>query len=488
MNTYINSYICTYKDIIKNKNSLSASTYQKININCKKLKKIKDYFSRDLDNSDKGFEPGSISYIGNSKYKFVRSKALQNNLFICDIKKNTFKPIHQKHFKKNNFKINDVLITKDSNVGASGILKNSTKNLCFSGAFLRVPLKKEDKFYVYSFLKSKFYFEQLKFLIPKGSTLSHGKDIIFEAQIPDLHVSDQRRVDLEFLIRLRTLYEQRVKFKSKIIKEIIKHEIENNQKQKKFIFNFPNYKDIYLSKRLDSSTYSYDYKKNNFEIMNYKFGYNDLNSRGYRGIRGSSLEINSIKVRLDSDVYKKNFYKLVIPTNISEYFTVTETNYIGTPVKLKTIRKGDIIFGGEGFSKGRSYVVCDDEENIATNYHGIRIVNNKSNLDDSIFVNCFLSFWRDKGMIDAIGVGGSGGHCSPEYFHMILIPNFKENIKKKIKEIYLSNSEIDLKKIKKKFKDYFFNLGIYELDLLMQKIDQLIKKKQDEILFNKKIN
>ena len=46
MNTYINSYICTYKDIIKNKNSLSASTYQKININCKKLKKIKDYFSR----------------------------------------------------------------------------------------------------------------------------------------------------------------------------------------------------------------------------------------------------------------------------------------------------------------------------------------------------------------------------------------------------------------------------------------------------------
>ena len=72
MNTYINSYICTYKDIVKNKNSLSASTYQKININCKKLKKIKDYFSRDLDNSDKGFEPGSISYIGNSKYKFVR--------------------------------------------------------------------------------------------------------------------------------------------------------------------------------------------------------------------------------------------------------------------------------------------------------------------------------------------------------------------------------------------------------------------------------
>ena len=30
MNTYINSYICTYKDIVKNKNSLSASTYQKL--------------------------------------------------------------------------------------------------------------------------------------------------------------------------------------------------------------------------------------------------------------------------------------------------------------------------------------------------------------------------------------------------------------------------------------------------------------------------
>lgn len=480
---YINSFTCKYNEVISNKYSLSASTYQKVNIGFKKLKKIKEFFSRNLNNSDKGFEPGSLSYITKSQFKFVRSKALQNNSYICDIKKNTSVPIHKMRFEKNNFKISDILISKDSNVGVAAILKNSSKNLCFSGAFIRMPLKKRDKYYVYSFLKSNFYFDQLKFLIPKGSTLSHGKDIIFEAKIPDLNESDSRRRYIEFLTRLKILYEQRVRFKSKLIKKIIQEEIKNNQKNKKFEYNFPDLKEINNSKRLDSSTYSYNFKKNNFKIINYKNGYKSLISMGYKGIRGSSLEIKSIKVRIDSHTPKEKFYKLVIPTNISEYFTVNETSYIGTPTKLKTIKKNDIIFGGEGFSKGRSYVVCKDEENIATNYHGIRIAKPNSSLEEVIFINCFLSYWRDEGMIDAIGVGGSGGHCAPEYFDLILIPNINSKIRDKIKKIYLSEQNFNLSKIDKNFKNYFFNLGIYELDLMMQEINQLIKIKQDEILF-----
>lgn len=35
---------------------------------------------------------------------------------------------------------------------------------------------------------------------------------------------------------------------------------------------------------------------------------------------------------------------------------------------------GDIIFGGEGYGKGKSFVVIEEDGNIATNYHGIRIV------------------------------------------------------------------------------------------------------------------
>lgn len=72
-------------------------------------------------------------------------------------------------------------------------------------------------------------------------------------------------------------------------------------------------------------------------------------------------------MRIDSDVFIKGFYELVLPTNISQYGYVEKSTYIGTPTQLKTISQGDIIFGGEGFGKGRTFVVCEASKNIATN-------------------------------------------------------------------------------------------------------------------------
>ena len=42
-------------------------------------------------------------------------------------------------------------------------------------------------------------------------------------------------------------------------------------------------------------------------------------------------------------------------------------------------------------------------------------------------------------MSDYIGVGGSGGHCAPEYFHLIEIPNFPESKQKEIAELYYNS-------------------------------------------------
>ena len=58
------------------------------------------------------------------------------------------------------------------------------------------------------------------------------------------------------------------------------------------------------------------------------------------------------------------------------------------------------------------------------------------NLVESIFIRCFLAFWRSKGMIDHIGVGGSGGHCAPSYFHLIETPLFSTDKQKEIAVLY----------------------------------------------------
>jgi len=254
-----------------------------------------------------------------------------------------------------------------------------------------------------------------------------------------------------------------------------------------FDFSFPGIGEITAMERLDTGLYNEEFKKLNHLVLNYKYGSKNLISRGFTWARGTSLENDAIKTRIDSDVYINGFYELVLPTHISQYGFVEKSFFIGTPTKLKTISKGDIIFGGEGFGKGRTYVVIEDSKNVATNYHGIRIINENNDLNESIFIRCFLAFWRDKGMIDYIGVGGSGGHCAPAYFHLIETPLFPDKKMRVIVKLYHNDSlnyklttEANLNNFLQLDNDYNKLAGIYELD----KSAKLLKNKLNEAIDN----
>ena len=58
------------------------------------------------------------------------------------------------------------------------------------------------------------------------------------------------------------------------------------------------------------------------------------------------------------------------------------------------------------------------------------------------FVKRLPAFWRSKGMIDFIGVGGSGGHCAPSYFHLIETPLFDDTKQKEIALLYHNSESI----------------------------------------------
>jgi type I restriction enzyme S subunit len=287
--------------------------------------------------------------------------------------------------------------------------------------------------------------------------------------------------------------EQLIKERHENIFQKIEQELLSNQKPNKFKFELPTINEIQQTERLDTSLYCKEFKYWNFVVKNYNKGSNDLISRGFTWARGTSLEQGFIGTRIDSEIYHKGFYELVLPTNISQYGFVEKSTFIGTPTKLKTIEKGDIIFGGEGFSKGRTYVVIDDSHNVATNYHGIRIINTNHDLIESIFIRCFLAFWRSKGMIDFIGVGGSGGHCAPSYFHLIETPLFEETKQKEIALLYHnpdSNYQADNFTLDNFLdQDNSFNetAGIYELDKTAKQLKEILNKAIDDIANDKEV-
>lgn len=496
MSRYINTpETISFNEIEKNSFSLSAPQYKSLLIKNTKYLFVKDFLERNLKRSDLGIEVGSLNYIGKSPKYFLRTKALQKHTFLLEINSETAKPIYPKVFQQMNLKKGELIISKDSNIGEIIILDKDYPDYMLSGALYKLPVKKETKYYLLAFIKHQIFREQLDFIVPSGATIRHAKTMFLDCKIPIPNNNKEKVMQYVSILTQAIINKEKlIRNRHKNILVNIETELLNNQKPEKFSFKYPSYHEIEKAERLDTSLYTNEFKKWNFIVKNYKYGSDNLISRGFDWSRGTSLEKNFIKTRTDSEVYKKGFYELVLPTNISQYGFVEKQQFIGTPTELKTISQGDIIFGGEGFGKGRTYVVVDKSQNVATNYHGIRIINTNNNLTESIFIRCFLAFWREKGMIDYVGVGGSGGHCAPSYFHLIETPLFQEDRQKEIAKLYY-NPEIE-NKINSATLENFLELdnefneqaGIYELDKTAKQLKERLNQVIDDIVNNKEID
>ena len=126
----------------------------------------------------------------------------------------------------------------------------------------------------------------------------------------------------------------------------------------------------------------------------------------------------------------------MLPKHLSKYGTVDEVQYLGNRKELKTLKKGDLIFGAEGFEKGRSIVILDERSKTITNIHGITLHHRQGNIQLSIFVKCFLDYLRNNGLIDRYAVGGNGGSLAMKYWSIIPFPNFPDESQKKITKLY----------------------------------------------------
>ena len=173
----------TYNEIASKDYSFSATQYKTFYIKNSNTIPVSEFLYRNLNRKDLGYEVGSNAYVEKSQYKFIKTKALQPETYLLDINKESVQDIIPNAYMECELKQGDLLISKDSNVGEIAILDKDYPNTMLCGGIYKLPVIK-NKYYLLAFIKSELFRQQIDFLVPRGSTIRHGKTKFLDCLIP----------------------------------------------------------------------------------------------------------------------------------------------------------------------------------------------------------------------------------------------------------------------------------------------------------------
>lgn len=475
-----------YNDVIKNNFVLSPHQLQLIEYSNKNAFKLENLLLRKLNKKDNGIDIGSNNYMRNSSYKFLKTRVANRDNFIVDLSsKESFEFMNYNAFVQQSLKCGDILISKDSNIGECCILDDDYPDCMIASAFYKLPLK-ENKYYIFSFMKTDHFKNQLDLMVPRGATIRHAGTKFLDCFIPFPNGKDASKIIsiIENITKDIINKEKQIKFNENKIFEIIDNELMNNS----YISNYtlPKYNELFAKNRTDAGYYCEEFKNINSLIKNYKNGFSNLNDFGYEISRGQNLQVSCIGKSIESNEYINGFYKIAKPTNLSDYGTVTSYNYLGNKNDLLLLKNGDIVFSAEG-TIGKCAMFCNvDNEKVITNIHGIILNKLDHNIIESGFVCCFLRYLRKIGYFDYLSVGGQGGSLAMKYWDDVIIPKFSKGQMKNISDLYCNtnstnqNNIISLSNKIKSLKDTLndiFDLIVSKENVTYEEINTIINKK-----------
>jgi hypothetical protein len=483
--------IITSNQITNGDHSFSPSDYCKLSIKNNNTAPLGKLVINPIKG---GKEVGSKEYIPKSTHFFIRTKCLSADSFLLDYESDGLVPIRPQAFREQHLIAGDILISKDSNIGETAILNQDLPNFMVSGG-IRILKVLQDPYYVYAISKHRFFKQQLEILTKRGATLKHAKAKYLDCEIPFPNQSNSQEVIeyVSLLVKAIMRKEAKIVENASRINELIRKELIENQLDRTFSYVQPTQKEIEKTYRLDASIYSEDYKKRIFLIENYIHGADNIYGWGFSLSRGQNLQVSNIGKSIYSEEKKENYYKLFLPTHLTVHGTVSKVIYLGNKNKLKCLRKGDIIFGAEGFEKGRSVVIPDEVSNTITNIHGITLETEDHDLTESIFVRCFLNFLRGEGLIDKYAVGGNGGSLSIKYWDVIKLPKFPKPKREEIAKLYhnscvIDSSDFGVKDFEAKDEALTNEQGIIQLDAQKKAMKNKLNSIIDNIILNKTVS
>lgn len=365
-------------EVLKNQCSFSSSQYRRVIIPNRSTIAVSDFLCRDLKRSDLGTEVGSFNYVRQSPKFFFRTRGLQTHSLLPDVTAESLTPINPRVFVDQDLSEGDLIISKDSNIGEAIILDRDYKNWMLSGALYKLPVEKW-KYYLLAFIKHDCFREQLDILVPPGATIRHAKTLFLDCHVPLPNCNRDAVISyIEELTKAVINKEKEIKRKHYLIHETIKVELENHQKPFRFQYAYPSLAEVKAANRLDTNLFRPYFKAHEFLIKNYANGFRSIRDLNFGISRGQNLQVSNIGDSIYTDKHYPNFYTLMLPKYLSRYGTVDRIEYLGNKKELKTLKQGDLIFGAEGFEKGRSIVITDGSSRTITNIHGITLHHKKA--------------------------------------------------------------------------------------------------------------
>jgi len=482
----------SFGEISSRNASWSPSMFQRVVIPNVNIRRVGDLLASWCN----GTEVGSISYVRKGPFEFIRTKAFQDHLVLTQRRGGSIIPITPKAFWKavkghpeRIVRDGDILYARGGSVGEVAFAY-SCGQAVMSGHVLSIRFK-ADPLYCFAFMKHPICKLQQASNI-KGAI--HALDnfninTLLDCQIPFPNQGDAARV-----VRYVSVLMQAIVEKEKTIRERdhsiitgIEKELSTNRLGREYHYVFPTISEIKESSRLDSGLYCAGFRRLKHLVDDYKDGSTCLSKMGVKSRRGPNLAVSVIGRSLYSEEFKPAWYQLIRPLNISEYGTLERQEWLGSPKNLPLVGQGDLIMGCEGFEKGRTIVMVDPIERCTTNFHGTVIYWPEAELWRIIFVRCFLSFLREHGAVDWVGVGGSGGHMSPEYFDYLPIAKFPEDKQKEIALLYHHDSppppwEPTLDNFVDWHSRWNATSGIWELDRQMKVLQRTLYEVQEKII------
>ena len=345
--------------------------------------------------------------------------------------------------------------------------------------------------YVYSFLRSDFFIEQVWSLLNRGLYPRVERDALDKILIPI--PEDWQKIELVTGLTQAIIdKESMIRVLHRKILDTLHSELTGGRTAEDFHYAHPTVDDIRILNRLDTGLYCREFKSFKHLVDNYESGSTCLSKLGVRSRRGPNL---AVSVLGNSSISKQpkpdNWYQLIRPVNITEYGTLAKREWLGTKRKLPLLKKGDIVLGCEGFEKGRTFVVMEEIEKCTTNFHGTVLFWPEAEMRRIIALRCYLAYLRFRGIIDLVGVGGSGGHMSPEYFDCLPIPVLPESIESDIAECYSSGLQplkesVSPRNLIEVHRGRNEESGIWELDREMRELQSTLRQIQENIIRGEK--
>lgn len=484
----MNKYITKEKSInvnklIKSGYSLSPFSYRTVECANKKIKTLAELILQ----KNKGFEPGSDKYTTHGKNYFVRITDLSTTNYTFYETEDTIKISSEGiNSKKQQILKGDLCFQTASDVGNVCIYNGEPAY--YNSHIIKLEFEESLKYYIFGILKSEFGRAQVDVGGSIKGVDNFNEELLLNINIPfpnheEDSINDNIIKYISVIVKNIINKEECIKDKNRNIDILISKELDDNQKEEKFIYSYPT-RDLFItSGRMDASIYEEKVKRIEFKIKNYKNGYYYMGEK-FNYSRGQNLQVSQIGESIYSNVKKDNFYRMFTNIEMQDDRTISGFRWLGNKNKLDLLPNKAILLAADGMIVGRSFFF-DEMENTITNLHPWIIMPKDENMPiyERAFLSIYLSYLKNIGYLNKIKDKSNGGGLKKNHLDKwIIIPKFDDEVKNQISQQYYNNSNKNIgltldnyleKEIKRNK-----SIGIYQLNM---ELFELRKKLEDTI-------